>query len=154
MENISNKINEEKERIKIKIQKIFTEIGNAVDDREDELFVEIDKRFDEICFNESIINDNKILENEMKEYLKKIRNDELNFNDTEINKFNNELDLLKNKSEIMEKKIKELSILRNKGNIKINIEFKPGPGGVDSILKKIRNCGDIYINENNGFKNI
>ena len=48
MENISNKINEEKERIKIKIQKIFTEIRNAINLREDELFEEIDKIFDEI----------------------------------------------------------------------------------------------------------
>ena len=150
MENISNKINEEKERIKIKIQKIFTEIRNAINLREDELFEEIDKRFDEIYFNENVINDNKILENEMKEYLKK--NKEININNLEINKFIHELDTLKNKCDIIENKIKELSILNKKGNNKINIEFKAEPGGVGSILKKIRNYGDIYINENNGLK--
>ena len=32
------------------------------------------------------------------------------------------------------------------------MEFKPGPGGVGTILNKIRNFGDIYIDENNGLK--
>ena len=36
--------------------------------------------------------------------------------------------------------------------MKLKLEFKLRTGGVGTILNKIRNIGDIYINENNGSK--
>jgi len=40
---IYEKINEKKEELKIKIQGIFTKIRNALNDREDELLLEVEK---------------------------------------------------------------------------------------------------------------
>ena len=43
-----NKINENKEIIKKNIQKIFTKIRNEINNREDKLLEEVDKKYDEI----------------------------------------------------------------------------------------------------------
>ena len=42
------KINSNKEELKLNVQKIFTKIRNAVNEREDELLLEIDKQYDSI----------------------------------------------------------------------------------------------------------
>jgi len=46
------KIEKSKEELKIIIQKIFTKLRNALNDREDELLLEVDNRYNELYFNE------------------------------------------------------------------------------------------------------
>ena len=46
LNEIIDKSNEEKEKLKLKIQKLFTKIRNEINKREDELFLEIDKLFE------------------------------------------------------------------------------------------------------------
>ena len=53
--NIFEKINKSKEDIKINIQKIFTTIRNKINQREDELLLDVDKIYDETFFSEDII---------------------------------------------------------------------------------------------------
>ena len=48
-----NKINENKEIIKKNIQKIFTKIRNEINNREDKLLEEVDKKYDEIFLDEN-----------------------------------------------------------------------------------------------------
>ena len=45
------KINNNKEQLKLEIQKLFTEIRNALNQREDELLIEVDKKFDDLFIN-------------------------------------------------------------------------------------------------------
>ncbi len=59
LKNLITKINENKEELKLKIQKVFTKIRNSLNDREDELLLEIDKKFEEYYFNENIIKDSE-----------------------------------------------------------------------------------------------
>ena len=47
-------VNENKEELKEKIQKLFTKLRNVINDREDELLLEVDKKFNELYFNEDI----------------------------------------------------------------------------------------------------
>ena len=54
---IFEQINENKEEIKINIQKIFTKIRNKINEREDEILLEIDKEFENSFYNESIIKE-------------------------------------------------------------------------------------------------
>ena len=151
MENIYEIINEKKDKIKIKIQKIFTEIRNNLNNREDEFYEELDKRFNDIYFNENIINENIILKNKIKAYLDK--NKTININMIDINLFNNEIDILNKNCESIENKIKELSSLVDKGkNYKVEIEFKTESNEVGEMINQVKNFGDIYINENNGIK--
>ena len=51
---IFEKIENNKEELKIKIQKIFTKIRNQINDREDELLLDVDKKFKELYFNDDI----------------------------------------------------------------------------------------------------
>ena len=39
----------------MKIQKIFTKIRNALNDREDQLLIEVDNKFEELYFNDELI---------------------------------------------------------------------------------------------------
>ena len=55
------KINENKETLKIKLQKIFSKIRNTLTDREDELLLDIDNKFNNLFINQDI-------------YLKKMKN--------------------------------------------------------------------------------
>ena len=45
-----DKINENKENLKLKIQKIFTNIRNILNEREDEILLEVDNQFNAISF--------------------------------------------------------------------------------------------------------
>ena len=56
---IFEKMNENKEKIKLKIQKIFTKIRNALNEREDELLLEVDNQFDDLYFNEELIKESQ-----------------------------------------------------------------------------------------------
>ena len=151
MENIYEKINEKKENIKINVMNIFTEIRNALNNREDELLKEIDKRFDDIYFNDNIIKENKKIENDIKIFLKQNKNIKSKFMD--INSFLNDMNILNINCENIENKIKQLSPICDKSkDFQMKMEFKPGSGGVGIMLSKVRNFGDIYINENNGLK--
>ncbi len=151
MKIFMEKMNDKKEKIKLKIQKIFTEIRNALNNREDEIFEEIDKRFDDIYFTEDFYNENKKLNYQTKLYLEKNKNINLKIND--IFSLINEIEQLSNNYTSINNKITELNILSNKcKNYETEIEFKPNSGGVGALLKEIRNFGDLYINENHNQK--
>jgi len=59
-------INKNKEELKLKLQKIFTEIRNKINEREDELLLEIDKLYEETYISENIVK-------EMGKFPKKIK---------------------------------------------------------------------------------
>ena len=65
------KINVEKEELKLKIQKIFTKIRNIINEREDKLLSEVDKQFNEIYYDENIINEAEKLPSKIKSSLEK-----------------------------------------------------------------------------------
>ena len=65
------KINENKEELKSKIQKIFTRIRNELNNREEELLLEIDKKFEDIYCNKSIIKESEKLPSKIKNSLEK-----------------------------------------------------------------------------------
>ena len=69
LKEIFNKINENKEELKLKIQKIFTKIRNEINNREDELLLEIDNQFDKEFFKEEIIKESEKLYNKAKKSL-------------------------------------------------------------------------------------
>ena len=54
---IVEKISKNKEEIKLNIQKIFTKIRNALNNREDELLLDIDKKYDEFYYKEESIKE-------------------------------------------------------------------------------------------------
>ena len=56
LKQIFQKINEDKEKLKLDISKIFTKIRNTLNEREDELLLEIDNKYNNLFFTEKLIN--------------------------------------------------------------------------------------------------
>ena len=48
-------MNNNKEELKLNIQKIFTKIRNEINVREDKILNEVNKKFDEIYFDENLL---------------------------------------------------------------------------------------------------
>ena len=71
LHKILERINENKEQTKLKISKIFTQIRNVINQREDELLLEIDNKFNNLNLDDEFINKNKSLPNKIKKSLEK-----------------------------------------------------------------------------------
>ena len=62
---ILDKINEDKEKIKLKVANIFTKIRTVINEREDELLNEVDQQYEKIFLDEKIIKDSEKLPNKV-----------------------------------------------------------------------------------------
>jgi len=91
LKKIFERINENKEEVKMKIAKVFTTIKNSINEREDELLLEVDSQFNNLFFKEEIVNKSEKLPNEIKLSLEKgkLINNEWNNNDSDKLKFVN-----------------------------------------------------------------
>ena len=66
LKNISEEINTKKEILKKQVQSIFTKIRNSLNAREDEILLEIDKKFDEHFFKEDLVKESEKLPKKVK----------------------------------------------------------------------------------------
>ena len=87
---IFEKIHENKEQLKTDIQNIFTKIRNEINNREDELILEVDNKFDELFFNEDIIKQSDKLPNKIKYSLNKGKLIEEHWNQNKLNSLIND----------------------------------------------------------------
>ena len=135
-------MNKEKEELKIKIQKIFTDLRNHLNNREDELLFKVDEIFDKNLFNEKKIKELEKLPNKIKLSLEKGNkiNNELN-ND-------NELSSIINDCLYIENNIKDIKLINSeKINYKsLNLRFFPKENGINELKDIIKNFGDIRGN--------
>ena len=51
----------DKENLKLEIQKLFTKLRNAINDREDQLLKEIDNKYGKVYFNGELIKNSEKL---------------------------------------------------------------------------------------------
>ena len=70
LKEICEKMNN-KEKLKISIQKIFTGIRNELNNREDELLLEVERRYDDLFFKDVFIKETEKLPNRIKLSLEK-----------------------------------------------------------------------------------
>ena len=143
------KINESKEKIKLKIQKTFTKLRGALNEREDELLIIVDNKFDNLFFNEKIIKDTEKLPNKIKSFLEKGKVMEENWD-------NDNLTLMINNCINIENIINDLNIIKSKiknSNSKSynKIEFIPEENSIKAYLDDIKNFG-IVSNHDLEFK--
>ena len=138
---IFEKINEKKEEIKTKIQKIFTKIRSELNDREDALLLELDKLFNENYCDEKIIKEGEKLPNKIKSSLEKGKLIDKEWNDNELSNMIfgciNIENIIKDINKINEN-IKKCSL-----NNEIDINFTPEEDGINEFLKTIKNFGKI-----------
>ena len=71
LKKIFNIINDDKEKLKFQIQKQFTKIKSALNEREDKLLSEVDEKFDERFFKEELVKEGEKLPKRIKESIEK-----------------------------------------------------------------------------------
>ena len=146
---IFEKINENKDNLKTKIKKIFTEIRKATNKREDELLLEIDIKFDDLFFKKEIIKSSEKLPNKIKISLEKGKQLDKEWNNEK------KIIFLINDCITIENNIKEINLINDnikKGNNSnnLNIIFSPEKENeINKFLETIKNFGKININNIN-----
>ena len=142
LKNMFEKINENKENIKLEIQKIFTRIRVILNEREDKLLFEVDKQFDEIYFKESLIKESEKLPNKIKISIEKGKNisKEWDNENNLISIINNCINIEKNINEI--NKINEnLNKYNDSKFLQINLKENE----INKIIDMIEAFGKIYV---------
>ena len=115
LKNLFEKINKDKEEIKLNINKQFTKIRNALNEREDELLLNIDKLFDNEYIKEDFIKDIEKYPKKIKLSLEKGKKMKDEWND-------NNLPQLINNCINIENVIKEINLFKK--NLSKNINFE------------------------------
>ena len=137
-------INEKKEKLKLNIQQIFTKIRNSLNEREDEILIEIDKQFNNYySLNEDIIRENNKLPNKIKKSLEKGKKIEKEWNDNNLNSMINDCIVIENN--IKEIKIINYNLKKFNSINELKI-IKTPDEEIDNIYKKIKQFGRVLIN--------
>ncbi len=71
LKQVFEKINESKEELKKKISTIFTQIRSAINEREDTLLIEVEKKYEDLFFKQDLIKQAEKLPLKIKKYLEK-----------------------------------------------------------------------------------
>ena len=160
LENLSNSFNQSinelkklfeiiennKEALKLKVQKIFTKIRNVLKEREDELLFEIDNIFQNLYFNKDFIKEGEGLPEKIKISLENGKKIDKDWN-------NDKLKLMINNCIVIENNISYIKdidkLLKKYNSIKYDIKFTPENNEFEEFLKKIKNFGKINnLNQN------
>ena len=145
LKKLFEKINQNRECTKSKIQKIFTKIRNAINDREDELLSEVDNQLGKLFFDEDFVKKSEKLPNKIKKSLdigreidKVWNNDKINFLiHSCINIENNIKDINK-----INENIERFISMKN-----LEVKFSPpNEYKLNSILEAIESFGKVYYN--------
>ena len=147
---IVEKLTKNKEEIKLNIQTVFTKIRNALNNREDELLLEVDNEFKKLYFNEEILAEIEKLPNKINKSLEKGKLIDKDWDNS------NKLNSLINDCIDIENDIKAINTINEK--IKkcksINLEIKFNSGNDKTLLESIKIFGTINNKENNNNDNI
>ena len=159
LENISNdleqlindiklkyeKINVNKEELKLKIQNTFTNIRIVLNEREDELLYEIDKFFNNNCKNEDIIKENEKLPNKIKISLEKGKMIINNWNEKNILSNINDCFVIENNVETIKKLNNK--IRKDYSNLKLDIALISDEKDLNNLLENIKSIIKIHIDD-------
>ena len=147
LKNNFEKINETKEELKLYVQKLFTKIRSALNDREDELLLDIENNFKDNFCNEDMIKESNKLPNKIMNKLENIKYKEEDWNN------DNKLSELINYCINIEKDIKNIKIINYKfknsqdfKSIDIKNLFSPEYES-DKLIESIKKFGKINIDQ-------
>ena len=146
-ENISN----DKEVLKLDIQKIFTKLRNEINNREDKILDEVDKLFNEIYFDENLLKKSEKITKQIK-----INLDESKIIDNDWEDNNKSLSLINNCIDI-ENNIKYITEINNNVTKYTSTDIKLiFDSESEKLLNEIKDFGKIInINDKNeSFENV
>ena len=137
---IFENISKMKEDLKLEIVNTFTKFRNALNEREDELLSEVDKKFEEFYFDDNLVKESEKLPKKIKASLEKSKIIDNEWDDK------NKLAYMINECIKIEKNIKEINSINNSiQKSKLNnciIKFIPEEE-INSILNSINKFGNI-----------
>ena len=90
LKKIYEKNEKDKEELKLAIQKTFTNLRNLLNEREDELLSDVDKKYDELYFGEEMIKEFEKLPDKVKKSLEKGKLINNNWNNNNMNSLIND----------------------------------------------------------------
>ena len=145
LKNLLEKIDNNKEELKIKIQKIFTQLRTALNDREDQLLIEVDKQFNYLYLNRDSIKESENLPNKIKIFLEKGKIIDENWNNDKLASMINDCINIENNIQ----NINKLNENLYKNNLEnIIIKFSPEDDKIIKFCKEIKNFGNIICFSN------
>ena len=147
LKKIFEKIEKDKEDIKLNIQNIFTKIRNNLNNREEQLLLEIDDLYNNKYFDENIIKKGEKLPKQIKLSLEKGKKLEKDWDKNNL--YSNINDCIN-----IENNIKNINIINDyikKCNLdnKIKFEFIPKGNQLENFFEAIKSFGKI--NESNSY---
>ena len=144
LKELFDKIDERKEEVKSRIQNIFTKIRTVLNEREDELLLEVDNKFKDLFGNENIIKEYEKLPNKIKLSLEKGKLINNEWND------DNKLSSIISNCINIEDNIKNINIINEniekcKINSEMNIEVNLEEEHTNNLMKYIKSLGNYDI---------
>ena len=142
LKNLYEKINNNKEEFKAKIQRIFTQIRNTLNEREDELLLDIEKKYNINYFDENIIKLSEQLPNKINKSLIKGKLIDKEWDKQNINLVIYNCINIENNIEFIQflnENIKRCNLLNN-----MKINFNPPEDKIKEFLETIKKFGEIY----------
>ena len=149
LKKLFEEINQNKEELKLKVSKIFTQIRNVINEREDKILIDIDDKFNNIYFKEEIIHNSENLPNKIKKSIEKGKLIEKERKQNKLNILINDCINIENNIE----KEKEMYKNIEKNNLqKTKIDFLPQKESeINEFLEIIKNFGKIEIDTDFNF---
>ena len=143
IKNIFKEINEDKEKLKLKIKNIFTILRDALNHRENELLLNVDKQYDNLFGKDDILKDIELMPKKIKISFDKL-------NDVIDDKKENNI------YELIDKCIKvenDINIINNiDSNINniynsksTQIKFIPEEAQINEFIDSIQNFGELKV---------
>jgi len=150
LKHFMENINENKEKLKINIQEVFTKIRNELNKREDELLSEIDNHFNKLFLDDNFMKQTEKLPKKINDSLEKGKTIEKEWNINNLPSLIN--DCLNIENNIRDINILDENIKKIKENQHINMDFGLNDEEIKNILSVIKSFGDIFDGEDFKFK--
>ena len=142
LKSIFNLIDEKKQEIKEKIQNVFTKLRNELNNREDELLINVDKTFDDAYFDEKIIKESERLPEKIKNLLGETENINYYNNEKELSLFINFCIKVENNIKSINEINTNIQKCKNSENKKIMF-FPKDETGINELISNIKKFGKL-----------
>lgn len=145
LKNINENINKDKDELKINIQKLFTKLKSAINEKEDQLLTKVDEIYDNSFITDELVKSSEKLPNKIKASLEKGNLIQKEWNENDLaNYINICLYIENNIKEI--NKIKDV-IEKYKSKSKTKVKFDINKDTYNTLLESIDNFANIISEE-------
>ena len=142
---IFEKVAKSKEELKLEIQKAFTKIRNELNNREDELLLEIDKQFNDIYLDENVLKKCEKLPNKVKYSLEKGKKIEDEYNEDKLALFVNQCLNIENNIKDIKTLDEKIDKCKKENDLEIIFDYKEQLNLISEIISQF---GKISVPDN------